>query len=179
MFNYNPYDWYWLADDGRIFASLRQVIVDATDADYIAWAKGNATSPWPRDLEDNQTNAALQEVLAPYGLFADLTAYAADARWRKEVGGITISGIPIATDDRSKQMIMGARIAADADDTFTTSWDAGGTVVPLDAATIIAVSNAVLAHVNECFMIYATVQAGIAAHTITKTAQIDAAFGAV
>lgn len=107
----------------------------------------------------------------------NLVTYAENKRWKKEVGGIYLNGIPIATDDRSKQMILGARVAADGDPDFTTPWvGADGAVYPLDAAAVIAVSNAVLSHVAACFAIYATVKADIDGGTIATTAQIDAAF---
>lgn len=109
---------------------------------------------------------------------ADFKAYAANKRWQKEVGGITVNGIPIATDDRSKQMIMGARMAAEASSEFTTPWVASdGSVYVLTAANVIAISNAVLAHVGACFATYATVAAQIDSDEITATAQLDAAFG--
>lgn len=78
---YDPADWYWLADDGRLFASARVALVAATDAVYVAWgASGGVATVWPRDDAGNQTIAALQDVLAPRGLYADLKAYAAARR---------------------------------------------------------------------------------------------------
>lgn len=109
----------------------------------------------------------------------DLARYAEDKRWRLETGGIVVGGVSIATDDRSKQMIIGARIAADADPDWTTQWIAAdGSVHPIDAATIIAISDAVQAHVNACFVTYAGVKADIDSGVITTTADIDAAFAA-
>lgn len=107
----------------------------------------------------------------------DLIAYAANKRWQKEVGGITVSGIPVATDDRSKLMMTGARVAAAADPEWSTQW-AGmdGSIYPLTAAQVVAISDAVQAHVNNCFAIFATVKTGIDNSTITSAAQIDAAF---
>ena len=66
---YNPYDWYWLADDGRLYASARGGLADASDPAYLSWGVlcGVAT-PWPRDDDGVQTDAALQQVLTPYGL---------------------------------------------------------------------------------------------------------------
>lgn len=107
----------------------------------------------------------------------ELIAYTAQKRWEKEVGGTELSGLAVHTDDRSKALIMGARIAAEADPDFTTDWKtADGSFVTIDAATIISVSNAVLAHVAACFAIEAQVIAAIEAETITTTAEIDAAF---
>ena len=106
-----------------------------------------------------------------------LYTYAADARWRKEVSGITVAGAPITTDDRSKQMIIGARLAASVNPAWSTMWvGADGNIYPVDAATIIAISDAVQDHVNDCFTIFASVKADIDNGSITTTAQIDSAF---
>jgi hypothetical protein len=119
----------------------------------------------------------------PYAAPAvDLTSYARSKRWEIENGGITVAGIPVATDDRSKLMITGGRVAAEADPNWMTVWDgADGESYPIDAAAMIAISAAVQAHVNACFVAFATVKAGIAAEppTVTTTAQIDAAFAAI
>lgn len=68
---FNPRDWYWLADDGRLFSSARTSLVDKTDKDFVAWCSGlrNPTR-WPQDDEGEQTYASLQDVLTPYGLIA-------------------------------------------------------------------------------------------------------------
>lgn len=119
----------------------------------------------------------VQPYVEPVPTPEELVAYAAQKRWEKEVGGTEVSGLVVHTDDRSKALIMGARIAAEADPDFTTDWKtADGSFVTIDAATIISVSNAVLAHVAACFAIEAQVLAGVEAETITTTAEIDAAF---
>ena len=74
-----PYNHYWLADDGRIFSSASQTLVQDTDAAYVAWCAANVPTPWPRDGAGNQTTAALQAVFTPYNLFVDLASYAAYA----------------------------------------------------------------------------------------------------
>ena len=180
---YIPQDWYWLATDGRLYSSSRQSIVPALDETYIGWmADGTRPTAWPRDEDGRQTNASLQDVLTPFGLFASLPAYAADARFRTETGGIVVAGVPIATDDRSKTMLLGARIAATADPAFTTSWVAAdGVSRQFGASEVVAVSDAVLAHVAACFRVYGEVLAAAAAvpATITTKAQVDAAFAAI
>lgn len=106
-----------------------------------------------------------------------LTLYAADKRWQKETGGFEFNGLHIATDDRSKIMISGARVAAEADQNFTTQWKgADGVFITLDAPMIIAISNAVSSHVSDCFAIEAQVIAQIDNVSITNTDQIDSAF---
>ncbi len=106
-----------------------------------------------------------------------LAEYAAAKRWEKETGGLSISGMNIATDDRSKVMISGARVAAMADPNFTTSWKGSdGEFVPIDANAVIAISDAVLAHVSGCFAIEAEVLAGIESGALKTIDEIDAAF---
>ena len=46
---YNIHDWYWLADDGRVFTSARRLTVDESDASYQAFIGGAMATPWPRD----------------------------------------------------------------------------------------------------------------------------------
>jgi hypothetical protein len=72
MNNYDPANWYWKADDGRIFASARQIIVPDTDADYLVFIQRVAPTMWPRDTAGDQTDAALQEVLTPFNIFVTL-----------------------------------------------------------------------------------------------------------
>ncbi len=106
-----------------------------------------------------------------------LRDYAANKRWQKETGGIEINGLTVATDDRSKTMISGARVAAQNDPNFTTQWKgADGSFVTIDAAAVIGISDVMLAHVSNCFATEAQVLADIEAGTISTTEQIDTAF---
>ena len=105
----------------------------------------------------------------------DLVAYTADKRWQVETGGIMVGGVPVATDDRSKTMIIGARIKADRDPAFNTKWKTPAGFLMIDAPTIIAISDAVLAHVDACFAAEAIVLDEIEAGAITAVTQIDEA----
>ena len=63
---YDPKNWYWLAEDGRLFSSAVAAQVPKTDPAYAAWREaGGFPTTWPRDDAGEQTDAALQEVLAP------------------------------------------------------------------------------------------------------------------
>lgn len=172
-----PTNWFWRADDGRVFDSARHEIISDTDPPFLEAKAAGQITRWPADDSGAQTNAALKEVLRPYGIWIDLGDYAADARWRSEVAGVTVNGVTIATDDRSKVMLIGARVAAATDPNFTTPWVAAdGATHQLTAAEVVAISDAVLAHVATCFATFNSVTAGIAAGEITTTAEIDAAF---
>lgn len=110
----------------------------------------------------------------------DLAAYAKAARDRHENGGITVGGVPVATDDRSKTLLTGARLRVEKDATLVTSFAAAdGHVYPLTAAMILAVSDAIGAFVAELFEAYASIMGEITAGSIKTTDEIDARFGAL
>ena len=107
-----------------------------------------------------------------------LLRYAANRRWEVETGGIVIAGVPIATDDRSKTMILGARVAAAVNPQWTTVWHGSdGQTYPLNAAQMIAISNAVEAHVNATFASFADVKSAIEDGVIKTFEQVDQALG--
>lgn len=107
---------------------------------------------------------------------AALLAFARDLRWRIETGGVLVGGVPVATDDRSKTMILGSRVAAMANPAWSAIWDgADGGSYPIDAPTMIAISDAVQAHINAAFAVFDTVKVEISAGTITTREQVEAA----
>lgn len=109
----------------------------------------------------------------------DLSDYAGRIRFEKETGGIVISGMAIATDRASQNMLTGAVLRAQMDANVTVKWKTVAGFVELSAAQIIAIGTAVGNHVEACFAKEADVAAGIAIGTITTTGQIDAAFAEV
>ena len=68
-------DWHWRADDGRIYSSRKNALVYLYDSGYLAFVArhGGAATPWPRDAQGNQTTAALQAVVGPYGITIPFT----------------------------------------------------------------------------------------------------------
>lgn len=70
--DYNPFDWYWRSANGRVFSSARGMVVPADDTVFSTWMEdGTQPTVWPRDDADQQTNAELYAVLAPYGVKID------------------------------------------------------------------------------------------------------------
>lgn len=68
MLEFTPLDWYWLADDGRVYASARNVVVDKTDKDFAAAQSSGGVTRWPVDETGAQTTASMQDVVKVYGL---------------------------------------------------------------------------------------------------------------
>jgi len=176
---FNPNNWYWVADDGRVFASGRQLIVDTSDPNYVASA-GMATSQWPRDEAGNQTNAALQEVLRPYNIFVDLTYYTADARQRRYAGDIIVNGLPFSTDPVSLGGLNAAMLYTADKQVNDFSWKLpDGTFITLNTAQIKDLQSVVAAFGQSCFVCEDEVLTAIEAGTTTTREQVDTAFAAV
>ncbi|WP_054308909.1 DUF4376 domain-containing protein [Mesorhizobium sp. 1M-11] len=185
MRDFDIRDWYWLSDDGRLYSSARQSLVAdvETDVAYAAWLdnEGHPTC-WPADDEGEQTEAALAAVLASLGLTlwplplkAQLSAYAAEKRWRIETGGITVGGARLDTSRESQSMITGAYAYSQANPEMSISYKAASGWVVMNAATLATIATAVGTHVQACFAAEAEVASAIEAGTITTQAAIDAA----
>lgn len=103
-----------------------------------------------RPLVVNLTPAELEARLI--ALRAERKSAATALRWEKETGGILIGGVPVATDDRSKTLILGKRAQAQSNPTMSFRWKAAsGDWVDLTGAQIIAIADAVGDHVQACF----------------------------
>lgn len=76
----------------------------------------------------------------------------ASARYEAETGGCMVDGVTIATDRGSQALLTAAVVTARLDPEFKTQWKcADGRFVTLDAMQLRAISDAVTAHVEECF----------------------------
>lgn len=76
----------------------------------------------------------------------------ASMRYVAETGGITVGGVPIATDDRSKGLLFAAYGEALANPTFADHWKgADGVFRPVDAEAVKAIYAALRAHIANCF----------------------------
>lgn len=102
-----------------------------------------------------------------------LVAYAADKRWRVEIGGITVAGVGIATDRASQAMITGAAAFARENPAAVIDFKAAGGFVSISAAQVIAIGLAVGAHVQSCFAAEAALVAAIGAGTVMDFAGVD------
>lgn len=173
--------WYWLADDGRVFSSERGIVVDDTDALYLAFVgAGNVASTWPRDANGLQTELSLQAALAPYGIGISLLGYLDQALFNRRAAGFMHEGSFVDTRPQPAEILIQARLAVMIDPLWTTPFvTAEGTVVTIGEADILEYSTALLTFWRDCLVVYADTKLGIANDTITTKAQIDAAFAAI
>lgn len=75
----------------------------------------------------------------------------ARCRYEAETGGIVLDGFRVATDDRSQAKIAGAALKAMQDPSYSCWWKGESGWALLDASTILAIADAVRAHVQACF----------------------------
>jgi hypothetical protein len=175
-------DWYWIVagDQSKVFSSYQSAYVSSDDVRYQRWV---ATNGGPTFIALESDLVELLAEKAPGACVPSsggLTAYAAAARYAKETGGITVSGVAMPTDRETQAQLSGAYAYVQATPAATIQWKlANGSFASLTAAEIIAIATAVAAHVQACFAAEATVVAEIAAGTMTTKAQIDSAFAAV
>jgi hypothetical protein len=75
----------------------------------------------------------------------------AAARYAAEIAGVTIGGVVVRTDRESQSLITGAALKALQDAEYTCSWKTDAGFVELSAPQILAIADAVRAHVQSCF----------------------------
>jgi hypothetical protein len=176
-----PQTWYWLADDGRVFSGPLEQVVSTSDQGYVDWiALGRYPTEWPREIDGTQTNAMMQTVLAPFGMFAHLSYYSVSVRDRVINGGITVGGLPFATDPITVMSLNSAYIYTIDKQLNEFSWKLpDGTFITLDTDQIKLLQNAVSELGQDCFNTEATLLEGMDAGTVTTREQVDAAYAAI
>lgn len=104
---------------------------------------------WSQAIEAHVQDEATQTI---EGARANKLREIAAWRYAREIGGITFSGVTIATDRESQQKIIGA--LAGLKDGFAASLDwkaADGQWISLSAEMVTAMSKAVFEHVQSCY----------------------------
>lgn len=172
-----PYDWYWIADDGRLFSSSRQALIAAEDPAYESWvAGGNRATIWPRTDDGSQTDESLQAVIGPYDLFVEIKAYARHVSWQKRSAGAPIEGLLVPTDPDSLTLINGMASLAQLQPERVFNFDTAAGPVQMNAGQAVAFAAAVGSFVQSTFDRRAEVLAAIDSGEIATKEAVDAAF---
>lgn len=140
----------------------------------LVWVSGDADVRYGWHYDGSTFSAPVP----PAPTQSDLLAASAAARWARETGGITVGEMAVPTDERTQQVLMAAYVMASADPDYTIpTWKTGpGAFVALDADAILAIAQAVQAHVQACFALNRTTDEAILAGTITSIAEVQAAY---
>jgi hypothetical protein len=192
----NIADHYWIigGSTSDIYQSASNTMVPVDNADYIKWTDaGGSVSTILNESELAEVlrnrGSALPAWLLNSSSFIQptpttyttdqLKAYSENKRWAKEQGGVTLTaGQPIKTDDRSQAKINGAKLMAiDKTTTYNPFWHfADDSIVQLNSNDVLAMSNDLQTHIENCFTISASTNTEIDNGTITTLEQIDAAY---
>lgn len=187
-------DWYWMVgNNASPYASARNIYVPTSDAAYQAWQEANGgadATPIPTEEEiwyylkdvkpwwlyDATAKTMSQPGINQYTI-PQLANYNSDARVRKVNGGMVAAGVPVETDDRSRQFIADAARQAQADPTFTTKWfGSDGNFYNVTNAQLIEMSATVNNHTNQCYLTFDVANDDILAGTLKTIADIDARY---
>lgn len=129
-----------------------QAIGDVSDAVLAAYPDGTIEVPLKPGADFEWTGT---EWTLPPKPLADLKleklAALAAKRWQVETGGIVVGGAAIATDRDSQSLIDGAYAGALRHPDTIIKFKGVDGWVTLDAATMIAICDAVFFHVQACF----------------------------
>lgn len=97
----------------------------------------------------------------------------AEIKWQRELAGPLFNGVRVEASDRAKTLVLGVRTRAKENANTARRWKiAPGQYVMLDAAALIALGDAIDAHVTACFDREAALADVIVA--ATSHAQLDA-----
>lgn len=99
-------------------------------------------------------------------LVIDAAAIAA-RRYEAETAGVSVGGISVETDDRSKLLINGAALEATINPEYVMQWKTPAGFVELTGEQVIGIARAVRAHVQACFDREAQLLAELDAGTLT------------
>ena len=111
----------------------------------------------------------------------DLLAYAATARYYRQVAGINYMNAAVDTHPAEVQNVASILAGATASNAASVTYKASSGFITLTAAQLSAMLAAMNTHVQACYAAELQVDNGINANpaTIGTTAQIDAAFAAI
>lgn len=122
---------------------------------YVKEGKLNPLPPVPTPAEGFRFDLA-SEAWVDMRTPAELAEAEKDAFKRRRdaalIGGTTFSGMRLQTDDIAQSRITGAALAAMIDPTCTVQWKMhSGDFINLTGTQIIAVAQAIRAHVQACY----------------------------
>lgn len=138
-------------------------------------AKGTNWTKWNELLDSGV-------LISPYSYSTDdLKDHLVHVRQAVEYGGITFNGMTIPSDEKTEGRIGRAYTKAINDPNYTIdNWttDGGATSFTLTASMIIAIGDALDAHIQKCFSVNVAVTAQIVSGALTTKTQVEAAFAA-
>lgn len=155
---------YYVDEDGVYLGGYDDAAQAPQDSTEVSNPPDDARQVWVGDTW-TYTKAHLKALLAEY-------------RYNKEVGGITLEGLPVPTDDRAKTLIAGKYSKVIAENSPETEFTikVAGQFMTITYQDLIDIFHAVNAHVQKCFDCEAAVYALIEDETVTSKETVYGAF---
>jgi hypothetical protein len=184
----SPTNFYWAADDGRIFSSavMDVIATPGNDLAYQQWlTDGGVPGLWPYDANGQQTNDSMLNLLATYGIVPPgetskeaLMEYAIQVQTELLRAPVVVDGVSVSTDAATEQHMGRLRRLGDASEiTLPTPFkDTTGTWFDLDIAQLTSIDVALGTTIQDRRAQLRDCEAAIQAGTITTFDQVDAAF---
>ena len=186
-----------ICDETAVYQSATNTRVPLDDTNYVAWTDAHGVQATPIATEDElRTVLAQRGSQVPAWLLAtepsfiqpapdtydqdQLKAYSEDARARKQAGGITVNGMPFATDPVTTMSLNSAFIYTQNNPGATFSWKLpDNTFVTVDKQGIEGLQGAVSQFGQSCFACEDQLATDIEAATVTDLPTIDARYDAI
>lgn len=144
-------------------------VVEKTDIDpegrfhsSLVWVACSADTELGMRYQDEEFHAQPPVVV-------DVPAVIANERYKREIAGIVLAGMPIETDDRSKTLIAGAALKAMRDPDFVLRWKTPDGFIALPSAQVLLIADAVSDHVQACFNRESVLLEALTAGTYTES----------
>ncbi|WP_181381826.1 DUF4376 domain-containing protein [Pseudomonas prosekii] len=131
----------------RLIKGLHVIPVGAVEVDDALWLRLTQETDGVWHLQGDGKIVKLPATQTR----PDYLVLIADVRYRHEIGGITLAGMAIDTDDRSKTLISGSALKAMRDPDYVLRWKTPAGFVDLPAAQVLMIADAVSDHVQACF----------------------------
>ncbi len=183
---FNPHDWYWQADDGRVFSSFYSDLVKKGDSRFKDWKEAGGTATrWPQDAEGNQTDAALDAVLHLYGISVGLDALKTATTRRINDAAELCRGRYITSGDGQMmtylEKITQARSCVSSQSPLESDYPMLAAEIGITAPTLAGVAEVVIEAYNQWIVIGSAIEAvrraaNIAVLGAKTTGEVKSAF---
>lgn len=128
----------YTADNGNVLRRVQYANLASYQEHGTGSVSGDAWFVPAVDMSLSDAKTAAREALAA-------------RRYAAETGGIVVNNLQIATDRHTQSVLTGARILAKEDANYSVNWKGPQGWLVVNAAGIIAMADAVAAHIQACF----------------------------
>jgi hypothetical protein len=143
---HTPLGWRYATGTGNVFTGIAG---EEKVLEIALWGAAGSQVGWAA-VTDVVISDAPDEIVLQDAQDSKKAEIAA-ARWEAETAGIDVNGFTVRTDRESQALITGAALKAMQDSEYSCRWKGVSGFIELTAPQILAIADAVRAHVQSCF----------------------------